>query len=101
MVNPHGCSARTERCRGVAPAYIMEITTCEERRKVFACREALIRTAPEEFINAPAIIGDLVPAGELVVPVVPIDLETYREGRASSLSPRGRGDGGEGARRGK
>jgi [FeFe] hydrogenase H-cluster maturation GTPase HydF len=38
-------------------------------------REALIRTAPEEFINAPAIIGDLVPAGELVVLVVPIDLE--------------------------
>jgi [FeFe] hydrogenase H-cluster maturation GTPase HydF len=38
-------------------------------------REALIRTAPEEFINAPAIIGDLVPAGELVMLVVPIDLE--------------------------
>jgi [FeFe] hydrogenase H-cluster maturation GTPase HydF len=38
-------------------------------------REALIRTAPEEFINAPAILGDLVPAGELVVLVVPIDLE--------------------------
>jgi [FeFe] hydrogenase H-cluster maturation GTPase HydF len=38
-------------------------------------REALIRAAPEEFINAPAIIGDLVPAGELVVLVVPIDLE--------------------------
>jgi len=38
-------------------------------------REALIRAAPEEFINAPAIIGDLVPAGELVMLVVPIDLE--------------------------
>jgi len=38
-------------------------------------REALIRTAPEDFINAPAILGDLVPAGELVVLVVPIDLE--------------------------
>ncbi len=38
-------------------------------------REALIRNAPEDFINAPAIIGDLVPAGELVVLVVPIDLE--------------------------
>jgi len=38
-------------------------------------REALIRAAPEDFINAPAIIGDLVPAGELVVLVVPIDLE--------------------------
>ena len=38
-------------------------------------REALIRAAPEEFINAPAIISDLVPPGELVVLVVPIDLE--------------------------
>jgi [FeFe] hydrogenase H-cluster maturation GTPase HydF len=38
-------------------------------------REALIARAPEEFINAPAIVGDLLPAGELVVLVVPIDLE--------------------------
>ena len=38
-------------------------------------REALIRKAPEEFLNAPAIIADLVPAGELAVLVVPIDLE--------------------------
>jgi [FeFe] hydrogenase H-cluster maturation GTPase HydF len=38
-------------------------------------REALIRAAPEDFINAPSIVGDLVPAGELVMLVVPIDLE--------------------------
>jgi [FeFe] hydrogenase H-cluster maturation GTPase HydF len=38
-------------------------------------REALITSAPEEFINTPAIIGDLVPAGELAVLVIPIDLE--------------------------
>jgi [FeFe] hydrogenase H-cluster maturation GTPase HydF len=38
-------------------------------------REALIRSAPEEFINSPAIIGDLVPAGEMAVLVIPIDLE--------------------------
>jgi len=38
-------------------------------------REALIRAAPEDFINAPSILGDLVPAGELAVMVVPIDLE--------------------------
>jgi len=38
-------------------------------------REAIIRQAPDEFINAPAIVGDLVPPGELVVLVVPIDLE--------------------------
>jgi [FeFe] hydrogenase H-cluster maturation GTPase HydF len=38
-------------------------------------REALIASAPDEFINTPAIIGDLVPPGELVVLVVPIDKE--------------------------
>ncbi|MGC9453769.1 MAG: [FeFe] hydrogenase H-cluster maturation GTPase HydF [Phycisphaerae bacterium] len=38
-------------------------------------REALIRQAPEDFINAPAILGDLVPPGELIMMVVPIDLE--------------------------
>ena len=42
---------------------------------VLDLREALVAAAPEEFINAPAIIGDLVPAGELVVLVIPIDLE--------------------------
>jgi len=38
-------------------------------------REALIRAAPEEFINAPSLVGDLIPAGELAVLVVPIDIE--------------------------
>ncbi len=38
-------------------------------------REALIRSAPDDFINAPSIIGDLVPAGEMAVLVVPIDME--------------------------
>ncbi len=38
-------------------------------------REALIAAAPEEFINAPSILGDLVGAGELAMLVVPIDLE--------------------------
>lgn len=45
---------------------------------VLDLREALVRTAPEEFINPPAIVGDLVPAGALVVLVVPIDLEAPR-----------------------
>ncbi len=38
-------------------------------------REALIKAAPDEFINAPSILGDLVGAGELALLVVPIDLE--------------------------
>lgn len=38
-------------------------------------RTLIIRHAPEEFINSPGILSDLVPAGELAVLVVPIDLE--------------------------
>ncbi|MBN1942555.1 MAG: [FeFe] hydrogenase H-cluster maturation GTPase HydF [Phycisphaerae bacterium] len=50
-------------------------TVASRAEGVLDLREALIRSAPEEFINAPGIVGDLVPAGELAVLVVPIDLE--------------------------
>jgi len=50
-------------------------TVASRGEGVLDLREALIRAAPDEFINAPASIGDLVPAGELVALVVPIDLE--------------------------
>lgn len=50
-------------------------TTAARGEGILDLREALIRSAPEEFINAPAIVGDLVPAGELAVLVIPIDLE--------------------------
>jgi [FeFe] hydrogenase H-cluster maturation GTPase HydF len=38
-------------------------------------RQALLDTAPSEFVNTPTILGDLVNAGELAVLVVPIDKE--------------------------
>ncbi|MGD9127983.1 MAG: [FeFe] hydrogenase H-cluster maturation GTPase HydF [Planctomycetia bacterium] len=38
-------------------------------------REALIGAVPEEFLHPPAIVADLVPAGQIAVLVVPIDLE--------------------------
>ncbi|MBN2577579.1 MAG: [FeFe] hydrogenase H-cluster maturation GTPase HydF [Pirellulales bacterium] len=38
-------------------------------------REALIQAAPEDFLRAPPLVADLVPAGELAVLVVPIDME--------------------------
>ena len=38
-------------------------------------RQAIIKSAPDEYVNAPGLIGDLVPAGELVLLVVPIDIE--------------------------
>jgi [FeFe] hydrogenase H-cluster maturation GTPase HydF len=45
---------------------------------VLELREALIGTAPEEFLNPPAIAADLVPPGEMAVLVVPIDMEAPR-----------------------
>ena len=38
-------------------------------------KQALIRIAPEDFINTPTIVGDLLPPGEMAVLVVPIDTE--------------------------
>lgn len=38
-------------------------------------KQKIIKSAPEEFLNTPAIASDLIPAGELAVLVVPIDLE--------------------------
>jgi [FeFe] hydrogenase H-cluster maturation GTPase HydF len=38
-------------------------------------RQALLGAAPADFIDSPAILGDLVGAGELAVLVVPIDKE--------------------------
>jgi [FeFe] hydrogenase H-cluster maturation GTPase HydF len=40
-----------------------------------ALRHDIIEAAPEDFFAAPAIVGDLVPPGELVILVVPIDKE--------------------------
>jgi len=50
-------------------------TVAVEGQGVPDLREALIKHAPEDFINMPSIMGDLLPAGELAVLVVPIDLE--------------------------
>ena len=61
---------------GLEKKKIRSVRTVASRGEgVLELREALIRAAPEDFINAPSILGDLVPAGELVVLVVPIDLE--------------------------
>jgi len=38
-------------------------------------REEIILKAPEDFLNNPSLISDLLPAGELAMLVVPIDLE--------------------------
>ena len=42
---------------------------------VLEFRQALLESAPEEFVNNPTILGDLVPPGEMAVLVIPIDKE--------------------------
>ena len=65
-----------ELCSQLAARKVLTVRTVASRGEgVLELREALIRVAPDEFINAPHLIGDLVRAGELIVLVVPIDLE--------------------------
>ena len=51
------------------------IVSAKENTGIEKLKQKIIKTAPEEFLNPPAIISDLVPPGELAVLVVPIDLE--------------------------
>lgn len=45
---------------------------------LLALREALILAAPEEFMDSPPVLGDLIAPSEVVVLVTPIDLEAPR-----------------------
>lgn len=44
-------------------------------RGIHDLRQALIKSAPDEFINPPSLISDLVSSGEFAVLVIPIDTE--------------------------
>ncbi|MBN2374893.1 MAG: [FeFe] hydrogenase H-cluster maturation GTPase HydF, partial [Sedimentisphaerales bacterium] len=50
-------------------------TIADKGQGILALRQALIESVPQEFINPPAILTDLVPPGELVLFVIPIDIE--------------------------
>ncbi len=50
-------------------------TVAATGRGILDFREALLEAAPEEFVNNPTILGDLVGPGEMAVLVVPIDKE--------------------------
>jgi [FeFe] hydrogenase H-cluster maturation GTPase HydF len=62
--------ARLEKLR----ALVVE-TVARDRRGVLELRDALVRAAPESFVQVPSLVGDLVPPGELAMLVVPIDME--------------------------
>ena len=53
-------------------------TIASQGKGMTELREALIRMAPEEFMDSPPVLGDLISPGELVVLVIPIDLEAPR-----------------------
>ena len=42
---------------------------------VFKIEELLVKLLPEDFVNSPKIVGDLIPQGSTVILVIPIDKE--------------------------
>jgi [FeFe] hydrogenase H-cluster maturation GTPase HydF len=71
--------ATTELERRLRDAGVRVVRTVAPKGEgILALREALIASAPEEFVNPPTIIGDLLPSGGLAVLVVPIDKEAPR-----------------------
>lgn len=40
---------------------------------VFKIKELLVKLLPEDFVNSPKIVGDLIPQGSTVILVIPID----------------------------
>lgn len=56
---------------GAIPA---ELVSAATGQNIGALREAITRLAPDDRFEAPHLVGDLVPAGEMAVLVVPIDL---------------------------
>jgi len=74
--------------RGEPPAAIVERLTEKKTpvvrteaisgRGILDFRKALLDNAPDEFVNNPTILGDLVGPGEMAVLVVPIDKEAPR-----------------------
>jgi [FeFe] hydrogenase H-cluster maturation GTPase HydF len=52
-----------------------EATSAIDGKGIAALRQALIRLAPEEYMQRTNIVADLVPAGETCILVIPIDKE--------------------------
>ena len=48
---------------------------CHNRAGILDLRQAILNHAPEDFINRPGIVADLVGPGEMTILVVPIDKE--------------------------
>jgi [FeFe] hydrogenase H-cluster maturation GTPase HydF len=51
------------------------LTSATEKRGINVLKDKLLKYAPEDWFTPPALVGDLLPSGDLAVFVVPIDLE--------------------------
>jgi len=51
------------------------VTSAKNGEGINDLKKEIIKLAPEEFMNTPSIVSDLVPPGEMAILVVPIDLE--------------------------
>lgn len=71
--------ALIEACRSALPHDLQQkplVCMCAAKQEgVLELRQALLDNAPEEFVNDPKIIGDIVGPGSVVILVIPIDKE--------------------------
>lgn len=71
--------ALTAACRSALPHSLQQkplVCMCAAKQiGVLELRQALLDNAPEEFVNDPKIIGDIVDPGSVVILVIPIDKE--------------------------
>jgi len=51
------------------------LTSAASGQGILDLRDLVIRAAPDEYVNAPPLVADLISPGELAMLVVPIDLE--------------------------
>jgi [FeFe] hydrogenase H-cluster maturation GTPase HydF len=74
LAQPHPVIMEHLRIRNVRSIF----TDALNGRGILDVRQALIDAAPEDFINAPPILSDLVAPGDMAILVVPIDKEAPR-----------------------
>ncbi len=55
--------------------FCSSLESAAQERHINAFKKELIEICPEDFLNPPTLVGDLIPPGELGLLIVPIDLE--------------------------
>jgi len=55
--------------------YILITSVKNDNEIIFKFKSLLLKLLPDEFVNTPKIVGDIIPEGSTVVLVIPIDKE--------------------------